>query len=71
MSDSNTPDLFSAKPRRNLGGRPRKGADVNPKSHITLRVDTDVLEALKKTGPDWRARINDVLRATFATRQTQ
>lgn len=32
------------------------------KVRITTRVDADVLEAFKATGPGWQGRLNDVLR---------
>ncbi|KAB8122191.1 hypothetical protein D3W54_15900 (plasmid) [Komagataeibacter medellinensis] len=67
-SDSNTSDLFSVakgEPQRSTRGRPRKGSNITPKVHITLRVDTDVLEAARHSGPGWQTRINDLLRETF------
>jgi uncharacterized protein (DUF4415 family) len=33
------------------------------RKHISLRLDADVLDWFKATGKDYRARINDVLRA--------
>ena len=41
-------------------GRPRS---VNPKRSIAIRLDHDVLERLRATGPGWQTRINEVLRA--------
>ncbi|TIU67061.1 MAG: hypothetical protein E5W25_16405 [Mesorhizobium sp.] len=32
------------------------------KVRITTRVDADVLDAFKATGPGWQSRMNDVLR---------
>lgn len=40
-------------------GRPRK---ANPKQHVNLRLDPDIVEAFKKTGCGWQTRINDTLR---------
>lgn len=34
-----------------------------PKVRIGVRIDNDVLEALKATGPGWQTRINQILRA--------
>ena len=34
----------------------------NAKRLITLRLDPDILEAFRATGPGWQARINDTLR---------
>ncbi len=33
-----------------------------PKQAISLRVDADVLEHFKATGPGWQGRMNEVLR---------
>jgi uncharacterized protein (DUF4415 family) len=40
-------------------GRPKS---VSPKVHVSLRLDADVVEAFRATGPGWQGRINDVLR---------
>ena len=40
-------------------GRP---AVENPRQHVSLRLDPDVLEKFKATGKGWQSRINDVLR---------
>lgn len=34
----------------------------NPKTPISLRVDADVLERFRATGPGWQARMNAALR---------
>lgn len=41
----------------------RRGRPVGSgtKQQITLRLDKDVIEAFRKTGPGWQARMNDVL----------
>lgn len=42
--------------------RPR-GRQVSPtKRPISLRVDADVLESYRATGPGWQGRMNDALR---------
>ena len=33
-----------------------------PKMPMTMRVDADVLEAIKATGTGWQSRVNSVLR---------
>ncbi|XJC73405.1 BrnA antitoxin family protein [Delftia tsuruhatensis] len=33
-----------------------------PKLSMTMRVDADVLMAIKATGSGWQSRVNDVLR---------
>ncbi|WP_132033795.1 BrnA antitoxin family protein [Aquabacter spiritensis] len=40
-------------------GRPRVDS---PKAQISVRLDTDVLAALRASGPGWQARMNDELR---------
>jgi len=40
-------------------GRPKL---ANPKRQVTLRLDSDVLEGLRETGPGWQSRVNDILR---------
>ncbi|WP_164729838.1 BrnA antitoxin family protein [Rhodomicrobium lacus] len=47
------------KMRKNVGGRPK--AD-NPKVAVSLRLDRDVVEKFRATGPGWQTRINEVLR---------
>jgi uncharacterized protein (DUF4415 family) len=41
-------------------GRPKL---ANPKRQVTLRLDGDLLDSLRETGPGWQSRINDILRA--------
>jgi uncharacterized protein (DUF4415 family) len=40
-------------------GRPKL---EQTKQHVSLRLDPDVLESFKASGPGWQARINDALR---------
>lgn len=40
-------------------GRPKL---ANPKRQVTLRLDGDVLDSLRATGPGWQSRINKILR---------
>ena len=47
--------------RARRGGRP-KGSTTSSKSQVTLRLDNDVLERFRATGPGWQSRINEVLR---------
>jgi uncharacterized protein (DUF4415 family) len=46
-----------AKPR----GRP-KGSTTSDKSLVSLRIDKDVLERFRATGPGWQSRMNAALR---------
>jgi uncharacterized protein (DUF4415 family) len=42
----------------------RRGAQAAPtKKQVTLRLDPDVLDKFRATGPGWQARINDALKA--------
>jgi uncharacterized protein (DUF4415 family) len=43
-------------------GRPKS---VSPKKPVKLRLDADVLEALRASGDGWQTRINDSLRASL------
>jgi uncharacterized protein (DUF4415 family) len=51
------PDLDASLKRSR--GRPRL---EKPRQHVSLRLDPDVIEKFKATGPGWRSRINDILR---------
>ncbi len=43
-------------------GRPRA---ENPKQQVTMRLDADLIAAMRASGPGWQVRANDVLRAQF------
>lgn len=43
-------------------GRPKS---VTPKEPVKLRLDADVLAALRASGEGWQTRINDALRASL------
>ena len=40
-------------------GRPRV---TNPKAQVSLRLDPEVIEKFRATGPGWQSRINEVLK---------
>lgn len=40
-------------------GRPPSS---NPKEHLNIRLDADVVAAFKRTGSGWQTRINEALR---------
>jgi uncharacterized protein (DUF4415 family) len=40
-------------------GRPKS---ASPKQQVTLRLDADVLEGMRATGPGWQTRANEALR---------
>jgi uncharacterized protein (DUF4415 family) len=50
-------------PRR---GRPKSAA---AKQQISVRLDPDVLAALRAAGPGWQSRINDLLRHALRIRK--
>ena len=60
-ADPDTVELTDAEMARlrPLRGRPPL---ARPKAALTMRVDADVLDALKASGPGWQTRINDLLR---------
>ena len=60
LSMSDFAGLRPLRPLCPLRGRPRV---ARPKAALTMRVDADVLDALKATGPGWQTRINALLRA--------
>lgn len=35
---------------------------ASPKKQVTLRIDAEVLERLRRTGPGWQSRVNDALK---------
>ncbi len=45
--------------RKNIAGRPKS---ENPKVAVSLRLDRDVVEKFRATGPGWQTRINAALR---------
>ncbi len=52
------PEL-AASIRRNVGRPPV----ARPRKQVSLRLEPDVLEKFRATGPGWQRRINDVLKA--------
>ena len=44
------------KPKR---GRPPA---ANPKEHLNIRLDADIVEAFRRTGSGWQTRLNNALR---------
>ena len=41
-------------------GRPKL---EKPKEQLTLRLDADVVEALRASGKGWQGRVNEIVRA--------
>lgn len=53
------PEQIAARKR----GRPAGSTKEEHKISTTIRLDADVLEALKATGKGWQTRLNDLIRA--------
>ena len=45
-------------------GRGRPKLD-SPKQQVTMRLDADLIAAMRATGPGWQVRVNDALRKRF------
>jgi uncharacterized protein (DUF4415 family) len=56
-----TPEQVVARRR----GRPAGSVAAVTKEPVKLRLDPDVLAALRATGDGWQTRINDMLRASL------
>lgn len=48
---------------KNKGGRPKL---ATPKEHLTIRLDADIVAALRASGKGWQTRVNDALRQYVA-----
>jgi uncharacterized protein (DUF4415 family) len=46
-------------------GRPAGSTKPNSKKSVTLRLDPDVIEGWRASGPGWQRRMNDALRAAM------
>lgn len=57
-----TPEQIGARRR----GRPIGSVAAVTKEPVKLRLDPDVLAALRASGEGWQTRINDMLRASLA-----
>lgn len=49
--------------------KPKRGRPVlaNPKEHVNIRLDADVIGAFKRTGTGWQTRVNNALRDWLKT----
>lgn len=63
------PGLVGAKAARELL-LPKRGRPVsaNPKEHVNIRLDADVVSAFRSSGSGWQTRLNAVLREWLRTR---
>lgn len=57
-----TPERITARRR----GRPAGSVQAMTKEPVKLRLDPDVLAALRATGDGWQTRVNEMLRASLA-----
>ncbi|WP_308645767.1 BrnA antitoxin family protein [Ottowia beijingensis] len=57
-----TPEQIRA---RRKAGRPLGSVQATTKKPVQIRLDDDVLTALRATGDGWQTRINDTLRASL------
>jgi len=62
IADIHTPDQIAARKR----GRPVGSNQATRKEAVKIRLDADVLAALRASGDGWQTRINDALRASLA-----
>jgi uncharacterized protein (DUF4415 family) len=58
-----TPEAIAT---RRKPGRPVGSGQAVTKEAVKLRLDADVVAALRATGDGWQTRINDTLRASMA-----
>jgi uncharacterized protein (DUF4415 family) len=56
-----TPEMITARRR----GRPAGSVQAITKEPVKIRLDADVLAALRASGDGWQTRINDALRASL------
>lgn len=65
LSDPDNPPLTEQQLAglRPMRGRPRL---ARPKVPLTMRVDAEVMDALKNSGPGWQTRVNSLLRDALA-----
>ena len=56
-----TPERIQAR----RAGRPAGSVAAQTKQPVKLRLDPDVLAALRESGDGWQTRINDMLRASL------
>lgn len=68
MLDGEAPKAEPQKPAK--APKPEKPLFKPVKVRITTRVDADVLEAFKATGPGWQTLLNDVLRENMPSAPT-
>ena len=57
------PDTYEVPSEEIAQMRPRgRPVLLRPKAALTMRVDAEVLDALKASGPGWQTRVNELLK---------
>ncbi len=49
-------------------GRPKL---AHPKEAVSIRLDADIVKALRSSGPGWQTRVNDMLRQWLKLDETE
>lgn len=64
------PELVGERAARELL-KPRRGRPpvANPKEHVNIRLDADIVRTFRQGGSGWQTRINQALRAWLAERR--
>jgi uncharacterized protein (DUF4415 family) len=62
------PELFGAHKAAEML-RPKRGrpASSNPKAHVNLRLDAEVVDAFRASGDGWQTRLNAALKDWLKT----
>lgn len=62
------PELFGARKAAEML-RPKRGRPVsaNPKAHVNLRLDAEVVDAFRASGDGWQTRLNAALKDWLKT----
>lgn len=60
--DENTVEITAADIARMKLRGPGRPAALAPKVPMTMRVDADILMAIKASGAGWQTRVNEILR---------
>ena len=49
--------------------KPKRGRPpvANPKEHLNIRLDADIVDAFRRTGSGWQTKLNDALRDWLKT----
>ena len=55
-------DPFIQRFVKRLEAERKAGRSVLPKTRVTIRLDSDIVDCLREGGPGWQTRANDMLR---------